>query len=288
MFCKKCGNPLNADDKFCIKCGTPVDINPTIAPTQPVPQNPDPFNQPAPSVNNIPVEVTPAPPVAQTNNVTPMMQPPIQPDISIPKKKSFKLLFIAIAAAAVVLIIGLSVFLVYYFSGPVVFERNSELLSGSGYSLRMIKGWDTSLEGTMISVNQTSSGSIGLINKGEVSYSDAKSSVDEQMDALTEIGAKLDTKKETNLSEGKEYVIKGSMEKNNKTITISSYMIHNDKDNVTSWLLLLGKDKNVIETVSPDSKYILASVKVDDSSSRSMLTSSDQNSVESIFNESGI
>ncbi|MBQ1239483.1 MAG: zinc-ribbon domain-containing protein, partial [Ruminococcus sp.] len=44
MFCEKCGNQLNDNDKFCQKCGAPV--NPLNAAPQQVAAAPQPEVQP--------------------------------------------------------------------------------------------------------------------------------------------------------------------------------------------------------------------------------------------------
>lgn len=74
MFCEKCGNPMNDNDKFCQKCGAPV--HPVQA--QPAPEQGQPAPEPAPQPMDMPNPTEPAVPV-QPVTEQPMPSAPVQP-----------------------------------------------------------------------------------------------------------------------------------------------------------------------------------------------------------------
>ena len=81
MFCEKCGNPVNDNDKFCQKCGAPV--KPLNAAPQQAPEAPQPEVQPmqapeAPQPEVQPVQAPEAP------------QPEVQP-VQAPRPGSRRL-----------------------------------------------------------------------------------------------------------------------------------------------------------------------------------------------------
>lgn len=83
MFCEKCGNPVNDNDKFCQKCGAPV--KPLNAAPQQAPEAPQPEVQPmqapeAPQPEVQPVQAPEAPrPEVQPVQAPEAPQPEVQP-----------------------------------------------------------------------------------------------------------------------------------------------------------------------------------------------------------------
>ncbi|MEI6850659.1 MAG: zinc-ribbon domain-containing protein [Candidatus Saccharibacteria bacterium] len=287
MACQKCGNQLNPGDKFCMKCGTPVEsaVPETIINQQPQAAPAPVFGAdvtPAPVMVSEPVVTPPAAPFVGTGNVVP---PAAQTNMTPSPKKSKKLLFIGLAVGAAVLIIALVAFLMYYFSGPVAFERNSEELSGNGYSLRMPKGWKTTVEFGMITVAESTSESEGIIKQGSIDYSGAKSDVDTVIDGLSASNGKVDSKKESTNSVGKNYVAEGNVDIGGKNVSFSSYLMYDTKESKSSWLLLVSSDKKVLTSVTNDAQYILSSVKVDKIAERGLFSFPEYNSVQGVFGD---
>jgi hypothetical protein len=284
MFCKKCGNQLNPSDKFCTRCGAPVETDiPNEQSSQNITAVINPITTSAPATSPIPEQA----PIISTQTATPINNPFTQTitstDTTTPQKKNRKNLFIGLIIGGVVVVLLLVGFLLYYFSGPVVFQRDSVVLTGSNYSLRMLKGWNTSVESGVITVSKPDNESAGLINKGGISYDNAKKEVDT---ALTNISdtqdGKITSKTESTTANGKIYIAKGSVEANGKTYPFSSYLMHDDDKGQSSWLLLTTSDKDIFNTVTGDAPYILASVQISGSIDRGLITSSNPDSLNSI------
>lgn len=115
MFCKKCGNPLNENDKFCMKCGCPVensnvmqqsnfsDVNAAQQPSQ---ETVPPVQQAGQSVQG----------VVQTEQ---RFEQPVQTVQQPPKeKKPFPVKLVAIIGGAVLVVAAIVVTLVVVLNQP--------------------------------------------------------------------------------------------------------------------------------------------------------------------------
>ena len=116
MFCKNCGGPLGANDKFCDICGQPVDDNapkPQAPPSNfgQVPQG-DFALPPQDLLNQIPQENS-----IQSSNTIPVQKP--KENSNKPKKK--KLVVVLIVTFLVVILLGIALFFMFSDkTGPIV------------------------------------------------------------------------------------------------------------------------------------------------------------------------